>query len=1139
MKLLKRLLLINWYYFWNELVEFDEINFLTGKNKAGKSTIIDAMQLVLLGDTSGYYFNKAANERSARTLKGYLRGEIGDDGDVGFNYLREGRFSSYIALEFYDDVKNSWFTLGVVFDCYEDGNDEHRFFILDSQIPENRFIVNKVPMSYKELRMYCNKNYKKGRFDFPESNRSYQDTLKGKLGGLKNRYFSLFKKAVPFSPAIDIEQFITENVCDVRNPIDISLMQDNIRHYKRLEYDADLMETRIQALQNIAIKHKAFYEENQRLEEQRYIIVRSQHQSAMDRLSLLNEERGRNNEDIARYSAKQAECGIAVLELTKKKEQLIADKLASNINTTFDRLQLKKKNLEDELNVLKDARKDVVQRLRKYGLIWRESAQRIIIYPELEQGKFGCFADGHLQKRWRQLCVYANQTLPDAKSLVDITFDQLGKEASARFDGIRDNVSQFKETAFEINHAIKRIKNEIEQRRIEYTQQLKDLEKGVKPYHPKLLELKQEITNTLKSKYGRTVEVNILADLLEIKDLRWTKAIEAYLHTQKFYLIIEPEYFIDALKVYDRLKFEKGYFDWGLLDTGKIAEIKSFRERESLAEEVLTDNKYARLFIDYTIGRLIKCDKVEQLREHDRAITDSCMLYQNYVARQLNPERWKTPYIGRKAVEEQIKARHVDLDSLEYDNEICENHLEALGGVIGMEAMNANEAENTLQVIKNTELIPIKEREYQSTVDELGMLDITWLVKIDDQIKKLEAQIRSCEKEEDDFKAKIVQLETTNGYILNEKIPNEKNNCDGLQRTIMNSFSEDWIHEKGEPRFLKELNNRRSAFEVYENFSSQLARTESQNKKKMDELISVRADYNRDYKMSYDINGIDNSSYDKELKELLDVKLPEYKKQIQDAKEKASEQFRDDFLAKLKMNIDTVKTQIDELNAALRESTFGSDRYRFVVNPKPEYKRYYDMITDEMLLEGYNVYSQVFRDKHRDAIDELFRQITDIDSELNADARIELEKNIKRFTDYKTYLAFDLIMTDDTTDRTQRLSKTLLKKSGGETQTPFYITILASFSQLYRIRQKNEAGNTMRLIIFDEAFSKMDSERIRESIKLLRKFSLQAVLSAPPEKIGDVAPLVNRNLCVIRNEDRACVKAFDSKRLIEENANGL
>lgn len=68
MKKLKKILLINWLYFSKELIEVDEINFLTGKNGAGKSTVIDALQIVLLGETNARNFNQAANEKSQRTL---------------------------------------------------------------------------------------------------------------------------------------------------------------------------------------------------------------------------------------------------------------------------------------------------------------------------------------------------------------------------------------------------------------------------------------------------------------------------------------------------------------------------------------------------------------------------------------------------------------------------------------------------------------------------------------------------------------------------------------------------------------------------------------------------------------------------------------------------------------------------------------------------------------------------------------------------------------------------------------------------------------------------------------------------------------------------------------------------------------
>ena len=68
----------------------------------------------------------------------------------------------------------------------------------------------------------------------------------------------------------------------------------------------------------------------------------------------------------------------------------------------------------------------------------------------------------------------------------------------------------------------------------------------------------------------------------------------------------------------------------------------------------------------------------------------------------------------------------------------------------------------------------------------------------------------------------------------------------------------------------------------------------------------------------------------------------------------------------------------------------------------------------------------------------------------------ELIANVEKFTDYRSYLDFDLIVTNKETNEEQRLSKMIKKKSGGETQTPFYIAILASFSQLYHA---NEEGN--------------------------------------------------------------------------------
>ena len=263
----------------------------------------------------------------------------------------------------------------------------------------------------------------------------------------------------------------------------------------------------------------------------------------------------------------------------------------------------------------------------------------------------------------------------------------------------------------------------------------------------------------------------------------------------------------------------------------------------------------------------------------------------------------------------------------------------------------------------------------------------------------------------------------------------------------------------------------------------------------------------------------------------------EYEEKIKAAKEGAFRQFREDFISKIKSRIQDLKSQIGMLNSSLRGFTFGRDRYRFEVSANPDYKQYYDMFMDPLLLDvqGGNLYSEAFFDKYRMEVEDLFSCLIVNDKEkASAERMAQYERDLARYTDYRTYLIFDLIVIDTESGAEQRLSKTLLKKSGGETQLPFYIALLASFSQVCRIRQHQD--NTVRLVIFDEAFSKMDAERIRESIKLLRQFGLQAIFSAPSDKIKDIAPFVDEVIVAYRDSRHSFTRCYTPGELTEKDA---
>lgn len=102
------------------------------------------------------------------------------------------------------------------------------------------------------------------------------------------------------------------------------------------------------------------------------------------------------------------------------------------------------------------------------------------------------------------------------------------------------------------------------------------------------------------------------------------------------------------MKVYDRLKFERQFYDIGLVDIGKLQELNPKVKQGSLAEEVVTDNPYARVFADYLLGRVIKCERVEDLRQYRTAITPPACSTITLQPDRSTPDRWKVPTSGNR-----------------------------------------------------------------------------------------------------------------------------------------------------------------------------------------------------------------------------------------------------------------------------------------------------------------------------------------------------------------------------------------------------------------------------------------------------------------------------------------------------------
>lgn len=390
------------------------------------------------------------------------------------------------------------------------------------------------------------------------------------------------------------------------------------------------------------------------------------------------------------------------------------------------------------------------------------------------------------------------------------------------------------------------------------------------------------------------------------------------------------------------------------------------------------------------------------------------------------------------------------------------------------------------------------------------------------EIKILRDRQQDTVERRGDLKAQIRQLE-------DERLPGQRQKLMELESRISETFPQTYQEQTGLPRYHQELARLKRAVTVHKNFSDQLPRTINERDQTREKLLQARQNYADQFKpCPFRVDAMDNGEYEAERQVLEESELPKYREKIKAARESAMEQFKNDFLNKLKSSIEQVDRQVKNLNKALKQAKFGTDQYQFKIDRNPDYADYYDMIMAPELMEGDGgLFALPFQQKYGNLMETLFSQIAmSDDTQVNARKQSELQQNIERFTDFRTYLKFDLETTDQNGSR-QLLSQTLNTKSGGETQTPFYIAVLASFAQLYQVNNSSTlASNTVRLVVFDEAFNKMDSDRIMESVRLLRKMGLQAIICTPPDKLPDIMPLADRTHLVIKEKYQMRVKAW-------------
>lgn len=1064
MKRMTKIRLINWHYFVNETIEINGSFLLSGENKAGKSTIIDAVQYVLTTDPRK--FNKAANEKSKRDLKGYVRCKTGAEGH-NYKYKPSDNIISYVAVEFYDDKTNKYFVIGVKIDSPDESTTPSvKWFVVEGCIKDISFLTGNRPSTDNELKI------KDKKINFIHQQREAKSQIMRRLGNLNERFFSLLPLSVAFKPMEDVKEFIYKFILEEHN-IDIEPLQNSIRSLDELSQLMKDVRNRISQLDGILRVSENIESNDMDAAVNEILLLLAETELNKDSIAVLERELQTNRNKITEADEKYAE---------------------------YDE-QYQSKNSE-----LSDLR--ATQKTGECALLIRECENALSICEEkLNSAKKRLDKLTTAVKQVRK--VRAELARLDVSETEELNADAIlesGNELSFRKD-IADRIRKKSE---ELLEQYRRIRFSTDDEFQKLSSQIAALENEVRQlknnkivYPENTIGLKAAIEEEF-ARSSINSRVYIFCDLLEINDPVWQNAVEGYLNTQRFYVIVEPKYYDIAAQVYDCVK--KKISGVGLVNTAKISDSSELTE-ESLALKVTSQNIYAEQYVKYLLGKVHCCNNAHELKNYPVAITPECMLYQNHSLRKIPEKVYSIPYIGAFAVKRQLEIKSEELKNTRLLRDELKQRLDNTEKIINSlsslplysinENINANSDFKTAEKAYSEAQIRLDEARNDPTYIELS-------IKID----AVEKELNSIDEKRADVLRKSEQLKSHSEYM--------KNQVSELE-TKVSAFSADFTEY--ENKNMTAVNMARQKFDfnrkekspeiIFRNFLPKRKEFDNKRNQYEQELIKLQ--------MQYDGGSLGTGSemmarYIDEKDKLVRSELTKYESQLRETRTNCELIFRQSFLAQLGEQIAKAKTAFANLNRALNGISYGEDSYYFEVNKNRQKSAFYDMIMSENNIrhDGDTFFSNAFEAEYEEQISELFAKIT-----LDDDAD---KKVVNEYTDYRSYLDFDIRITNKSGE-VKYFSKIYGDMSGGEAQTPYYVAIAASFARLYN-------ADTVRLIMLDEAFDKMDDERIESMMKFFNSMGFQIILGTPPGKIEIIGEYVDEVLMAYRAGDHSIVEEY-------------
>ena len=1106
-KVFTRMCLNNWGGIDHKVLEFHEyVNLFSGKSGSGKSTVMDAIQVILYGSFSPSFLNKAADDaKNRRSVLSYLRGEQKD----GSANRKDCDFCSVIALEIEDTGTHIITCIGIAFEVRKSDSEIKKFvyFSHSGKMPESEYLTEQgVCYSNQEIkklvsaRTKSDDNRGKGEVNrIYGSKEAYLGTLYDVILGYidQNRFITMEKSAIALKMTNGTGQFIRDYMFPKNTSNTIATISEQLDSYRQIKEKIEDLRKRIELLSEIQASGKELV----RLQTD---IVRAE---AMIRCIGIEDLRARiqaAEDDKRNLAEKQEQCKKKVQELSASREeaqqkliQVSADLKASDLGGK----QQQYEELDERSRMLADNTRQW-QKILQGMKNWEEDD---VITDYISNPVLNMIAELNQGRVTEELCQNLHLKIESAKQ------------------NIEDEVEDYRDQRREIGKQLKEKKRLVD-----------DMKHDRKPYDENLRSARSALSQQLSDRYGQTVKVQIFADLFDVQEEEWKNAIEGRMGRLKHSLITEPQYAHEAAVLFRNMK---QYENVDLINSKAIADSKPDCMEGSLYEAVKTQEAYVDVCLKRYLGHIMKCRSVEELEQVRDGVTPDCYSYSNFIFRHLKKKDYTTrACIGRRVSKARLAEYEKDVEELSRQEMQLDDLLRRLKEARDFECLK-DEPSHYVKLSRAGEELARVNKKKMELEETIRSLREGAYKELEEKEQSLQKQVKMVQEELDQTQGELARLGSRIGELSGENESRRQQLEEKLQGYVPNEALEQEVWE---------LLKKQSGQAVINRKKAQVADLEEKEQAQAETLRAARNRYIFAYPAG-PFNGAEtsNEAYEKLLEKYLTDFEPAYEEEFEKKCASIYKSLRENVIATIHGDIKAAKRHAYEINRLLRETNFSDSTYQIKIEPaKNENGQFFDMLMAEELdsknLDNAGIDGQIsfgedaFYQKYEQKIKLLtdkFMPPKDEDEHLRAQKRKEMEQ----YADYRNYLSFSMFeqVTDEHGNviRENFVDDMAGRDSGGEGQNPKYVALLAGFAMLYM--QQSKRDSKIKLVLLDEAFSKMDQERSAVCLKYARKMDLQLIVCVPDERLQSLIRNVDSVYGFRRFKNRISMMHIDKGQYLE------